>query len=399
VRYALSQRRVILGITGGIAAYKAAELARTLTKAGAKVQVIMTQGAQEFVTPLTLQALTGIAPRYSLLDPEAEAGMGHIELARWAELILIAPATAHCMANLAAGQGGDLLSTVVLATQAPVHLAPAMNQQMWAQPATQANLSTLESRGFIIHGPDAGDQACGDVGLGRMREPELLQQAIERALAPRALEGQQVCITAGPTREAIDPVRYLSNHSSGKMGYALAQAARDLGAQVTLISGPTALDCPSGVSRIDVVSAQQMLEASLQQAGCDIFIGCAAVADYRPLTVAEQKLKKGLADLSQIQLTANPDIIATIAKLPERPRCVIGFAAETQDALQYGQQKLADKQLDAILINTVGEQQGFGQDDNHLHWCDAQGVVDLGSASKRVLAEQIFSTLLTRVDT
>lgn len=394
--YVLSQRRVILGITGGIAAYKAAELARALSKAGAQVQVVMTDSAKAFVTPLTLQALTGIPVRDSLLDPEAEAGMGHIELARWAELILIAPATADCLARLASGRGDDLLTTLVLATPAPVHLAPAMNQQMWAQASTQDNLGTLIERGFMIHGPESGDQACGDVGLGRMSEPEALQRAVESALAPRALEGKSVTITAGPTQEAIDPVRYLSNHSSGKMGYALAEAARDLGAQVTLISGPTALACPEGVRRIDVVSAQDMLEASLAQLPCDAFIGCAAVADYRPVSPAEQKLKKGQNDLSQIQLVQNPDIIATIAQSDRRPIRVIGFAAETQDALAYGQKKLAEKGLDAILVNTVGNGQAFGTDDNALHWSDAAGSVDLGSASKRVLAETLFQTLIKR---
>ena len=394
--YVLSQRRVILGITGGIAAYKAAELARALSKAGAQVQVVMTDAAKAFVTPLTLQALTGMPVRDSLLDPEAEAGMGHIELARWAELILIAPATADCLARLASGRGDDLLTTLVLATPAPVHLAPAMNQQMWAQASTQDNLGTLIERGFVIHGPESGDQACGDVGLGRMSEPEALQSAVESALAPRALEGKSITITAGPTQEAIDPVRYLSNHSSGKMGYALAEAARDLGAQVALISGPTALACPEGVRRIDVVSAQDMLEASLAQLPCDAFIGCAAVADYRPASPAEQKLKKGQNDLSQIQLVQNPDIIATIAQSGRRPIRVIGFAAETQDALAYGQKKLAEKGLDAILVNTVGDGQAFGTDDNALHWCDSAGNEDLGSASKRVLAETLFQTLIKR---
>lgn len=394
--YVLSQRRVILGITGGIAAYKAAELARSLSKAGAQVQVVMTDAAKAFVTPLTLQALTGMPVRDSLLDPEAEAGMGHIELARWAELILIAPATADCLARLASGRGDDLLTTLVLATPAPVHLAPAMNQQMWAQASTQENLATLIERGFVIHGPESGDQACGDVGLGRMSEPDALQSAVESALAPRALEGKSITITAGPTQEAIDPVRYLSNHSSGKMGYALAEAARDLGAQVTLISGPTALTCPEGVHRIDVVSAQDMLEASLAHLPSDAFIGCAAVADYRPASPAEQKLKKGQNDLSQIQLVQNPDIIATIANSDQRPKLVIGFAAETQDALAYGQKKLAEKGLDAILVNTVGDGQAFGTDDNALHWCDSAGSVDLGSASKRVLAETLFQTLIKR---
>lgn len=392
--YVLSQRRVILGITGGIAAYKAAELARSLSKAGAEVQVVLTQAAQAFVTPLTLQALTGNPVRTSLLDPEAEAGMGHIELARWAELILIAPASADCLSRLAAGAGDDLLTTLVLATPAPVHVAPAMNQQMWAQDSTQANLATLIKRGVVVHGPDAGDQACGDVGMGRMVEPEALQQAVESALAPRLLEGKTVVITAGPTREAIDPVRYLSNHSSGKMGYALAQSARDLGARVTLISGPTALACPEGVTRIDVESAREMLTAAQAHQDCDIFIASAAVADYRPAQVGTDKLKKGQDRLDHIELVENPDIVATIAQAEPRPARVIGFAAETRDALTHGQEKLKRKGLDAILINTVGAGQAFGQDDNALIWCDAQGVEDLGHASKRTLADHVFSQLL-----
>lgn len=391
--YVLSNRRVILGVTGGIAAYKAAELVRSLTKAGAQVQVVLSEAAKAFVTPLTLQALSGHPVRDSLLDPEAEAGMGHIELARWAELILIAPATADCMARLAAGRGDDLLTTLVLATPAPVHIAPAMNQQMWAQASTQANLATLIQRGITVHGPDAGEQACGDVGLGRMREPEALQSAIEDALAPRLFEGKRVVITAGPTREAIDPVRYLSNHSSGKMGYALACAARDAGARVTLISGPTALAMPEGVTGVSVTSAEDMLHAALGNIECDLFIGCAAVSDYRPRLVAEQKLKKGQQDLSQIELIENPDILAQVAGHAQRPKVVIGFAAETHQALAHARDKLSRKQLDAILVNEVGDGQAFGQDDNRLHWCDAQQTLDLGQASKIVLAQKILSTL------
>lgn len=395
--YVLSNRRVILGITGGIAAYKCAELVRSLTKAGAQVQVIMTDAAKAFVTPLTLQALSGLPVRDSLLDPEAEAGMGHIELARWAELVLIAPASADSIARLANGRGDDLLTTVVLATPAPVHIAPAMNQQMWGQAATQDNLKTLRGRGVVVHGPEAGEQACGDVGLGRMSEPQDLQSAVEAALAPRLLEGRTVAITAGPTREAIDPVRYLSNHSSGKMGYALAIAARDAGARVTLISGPTALDCPDGIQRIDVDSADSMLQACLAQLPCDIFIGCAAVADYRPATQGQEKLKKGQDNLSTLELVENPDIIATVAGHSNRPSRVIGFAAETENVTANGQAKLAKKGLDAVLINPVGPTQAFGQDHNQLHWCDADSLIDLGNASKTVLANKILMTLNGRL--
>ena len=390
----LSQRRVILGITGGIAAYKAAELVRTLVRAGAQVQVVMTKAAEAFVTPLTLQALSGREVKTELLDPSAEAGMGHIELARWAELLLIAPCTADTMARLAQGRGDDLLTTLALATPAPIHIAPAMNQQMWAQASTQANLTTLIQRGVTVHGPAAGEQACGDVGLGRMLEPEALHQAIEAALVSGALAGQHWLVTAGPTREAIDPVRYLSNHSSGKMGYAIARALRDAGASVTLVSGPTQLDCPDGVTRISVDSARDMLEAC-QGVNADGMIACAAVADFRPAEAAQTKLKKGEGDLNQITWVENPDIVATIAQSPARPRWVIGFAAETDNALANARAKLLRKGLDAVLANQVGDGVAFGTDDNHLHWVDASGDTDLGHAAKSVLADALVQRLIT----
>ncbi|WP_420551099.1 bifunctional phosphopantothenoylcysteine decarboxylase/phosphopantothenate--cysteine ligase CoaBC [Litorivicinus lipolyticus] len=389
----LSQRRVILGITGGIAAYKAAELVRTLVRAGAQVQVVMTEAAQAFVTPLTLQALSGREVKTTLLDPSAEAGMGHIELARWAELLLIAPCTADTMARLAQGRGDDLLTTLTLATAAPVHIAPAMNQQMWAQASTQANLATLLARGIQVHGPDAGEQACGDVGLGRMLEPAALHQAVERALVSGQLAGQHWLVSAGPTREAIDPVRYVSNHSSGKMGYAIAAALRDAGAQVTLVSGPTTLDCPDGIERVAVNSALEML-AACQAVNPDGFIACAAVADFRPAMAAEHKLKKGQGDLNDVHWVENPDIVAAVAGAERRPRWVIGFAAETENAIDNARAKRIRKGLDAILANTVGDNQAFGTDDNHLHWIDAHGDTDLGHAPKRVLAEALVRRII-----
>ncbi|WP_372811047.1 bifunctional phosphopantothenoylcysteine decarboxylase/phosphopantothenate--cysteine ligase CoaBC, partial [Litorivivens sp.] len=289
----LNNRHIVLGITGGIAAYKAAELVRRLKERGAQVHVVMTAAAQEFITPLTLQALSGNPVHTSLLDSEAEAAMGHIELARWADLLLVAPASADFLAKLAQGQADDLLSTLWLACQAKKAVAPAMNQAMWADAATLANMDVLRQRGVTVLGPAAGEQACGDVGLGRMLEPTELADLAEAQFQGRALDGKRVLITAGPTREAIDPVRYISNHSSGKMGYALARAACDAGASVVLVSGPVALPCPEGVERVDVSSAQEMYDAVMQRvARTDLFIGCAAVADYRPAQAVEQKIKK-----------------------------------------------------------------------------------------------------------
>ncbi|ART63742.1 bifunctional phosphopantothenoylcysteine decarboxylase/phosphopantothenate--cysteine ligase CoaBC [Kushneria marisflavi] len=397
----LAGQRIVLGISAGIAAYKSAVLARLLKKAGASVRVVMTEGAQAFITPLTLQALTGEEVRTSLLDPQAEAGMGHIELAKWADIVLIAPATADVMARLAAGMADDLLTTLCLATRARCLLAPAMNQAMWSHPASQRNAETLKAFGWQQLGPDAGEQACGDVGGGRMLEPEDIVAALDAALsghspapgtlpldatpehddhapapdafmaddadpATGALAGQHVVITAGPTREAIDPVRYLSNHSSGKMGFALACAARDQGARVTLISGPVALATPEGVTRVDVVSAVEMLEAvNASLAECDIFIGCAAVADYRLAEVAEHKLKKvsGSPGLT-LSLVENPDIIAAVTHR-QSPPFTVGFAAETRELARHAHDKLVRKRLDLIVANDVAAPGlGFGADDN-----------------------------------
>lgn len=393
----LFQRRVLLAVCGGIAAYKSAEVIRSLQDAGANVRVIMTRGAQEFITPLTLQALSGHQVYHSLLDEEAERGMGHIELARWADLLLIAPATADCLARLATGRADDLLGAVALATAAPVLLAPAMNQQMWSDPATQANLELLKERGFSISGPDVGEQACGDVGPGRLLEPRLICRDAEALFPSRLLQGKRVVLTAGPTREALDPVRYLSNHSSGRMGYALARAAVDAGATVILVSGPVALKTPDRVQRIDVSSAQQMLDVCIDQAsGCDIFIACAAVADYRPANVETQKIKKSTQELS-LQLVKNPDIVAAIAALDNAPMTV-GFAAETEKLREHAAAKLTAKGLDLIVANDVSDARiGFNSEDNAalLLWDGGERQVDL--CSKTSLATIIVEEVAARL--
>ena len=371
----LHNKNILLGITGGIAAYKCAELTRLLKKQGANIQVVMTPAAEAFVTPMTLQAVSGNPVRTHLLDTAAEAGMGHIELARWADLIVIAPATADCIARLAHGFANDLLATVCLATKAPIALAPAMNQAMWSNPVTQANIAKIALYPhFFIWGPGEGEQACGDTGLGRMLEPQEITQHAMALIAeqeqlpltqPKALHGKRVVITAGPTREAIDPVRYLSNESSGKMGYALAQAAINAGAHVTLISGPTQLLPPIGAAVIPVVSALDMHAASLEAAkNADIFIGAAAVADFRPSQYAAQKIKKGTDQHMHIELTKNPDIIADVAKLNPKP-WLVGFAAETRDLIGYATQKLQRKKLDMIIANDVSDKNiGFNSDHN-----------------------------------
>ncbi|MBY6064046.1 bifunctional phosphopantothenoylcysteine decarboxylase/phosphopantothenate--cysteine ligase CoaBC [Pseudidiomarina sediminum] len=393
----LAGRHILVGVSGGIAAYKTPDLVRRLRDLGAIVRVVMTQGAQSFITPLTLQAVSGHPVHDDLLDPAAEAAMGHIELAKWADVILIAPASASTLARLAHGLADDLLSTLCLATTAPIMIAPAMNQQMWAAPVVQANLRQLEQFGFHLIAPASGAQACGDVGAGRMPEPLALRDAVVELLAPREnlFQGQHILITAGPTREAIDPVRYLSNHSSGKMGYALAEQAQRLGAKVTLVSGPTQLPVPTGVDCVQVESAEQMLNA-VQQAvsASSVFIACAAVADYRLANVAEQKMKKSQATM-QLQLVRNPDILATIAARPDAPLC-IGFAAETQDVAHYAQDKLTRKKLAMIAANDVSDQGiGFNSDENamQLFWHDAAGQLqqrDLPRASKGHIAAQIL---------
>lgn len=363
---------ILLAITGGIAAYKSASLARLLVKYGHNVQVIMTKGATAFISPLTLQALTGNAVHTQLLDDTAEAGMGHIQLAKWADLLIIAPASANTLARLSMGMADDLLTTVCLATTAPILVAPAMNQQMWTNPAVVLNTQTLTDLGYQIIEPTSGEQACGDVGAGRLPEPEALFEQVQWALAkqhqPQLLAGKQVVITAGATLEAIDPVRYLSNHSTGKMGYALATACRDAGAEVTLIVGEkVTLTTPIGVQKITVQSADDMLQAAKKTAntGCDVFIATAAVADYRTKTTAPQKIKKTQPAMT-LELVKNPDILATISK--ENPNMfMVGFAAETQDVEKYAHNKLIDKKLDMIACNDVSRQDiGFASDDNAM---------------------------------
>ncbi|MEL7290541.1 MAG: bifunctional phosphopantothenoylcysteine decarboxylase/phosphopantothenate--cysteine ligase CoaBC [Pseudomonadota bacterium] len=397
----LAGKKILLGISGGIAAYKCAELTRRLIERGAEVQVVITHAAKEFITPLTMQAVSGRPVSDSLLDPAAEASMGHIELAKWADLVLLAPATADLIARTAAGMGNDLLTTLILATDSPVAVSPAMNQQMYRNVATQENIATLERRGMHIWGPAAGEQACGDVGPGRMLEPMQLVERCEQFFADKPLKGQSVVITAGPTREAIDPVRYISNHSSGKMGFALAQAAYQLGAEVTLIAGPVSLATPSGVKRIDVDSAQNMYDVALQQARKSrVFIGCAAVADYRPATVAEQKIKKtDDSDQMTITMVKNPDIIASVAALNENRPFTVGFAAETQDVESYARGKLVNKRLDLICANDVSVAgQGFNSNDNAITLYWKEGKQSLTLASKQQIAHQIMMTVAEKLD-
>jgi phosphopantothenoylcysteine decarboxylase / phosphopantothenate---cysteine ligase len=392
----LFNRNVLLGVSGGIAAYKSAELVRELQELGAQVRVIMTHGAQEFITPLTLQALSGNPVHTQLLDERAELGMGHIELARWADLLLIAPATADLIARLSAGRADDLLTTVALATAAPLMLAPAMNQQMWKDQATAANIETLLQRGAQLVGPAAGLQACGDVGLGRMEEPAAIAHAAADVFNTGELAGKRVVITAGPTREALDPVRYISNNSSGKMGYALAQAAVDAGAITTVVSGPVNLAAPQHIRIVSIQSAEDMLEQCLKLLPeCDIFIACAAVADYRPATEENQKRKKGPQEVT-LQLVRTPDIVAAVAENKHRPYTV-GFAAETNDVLTYAREKMQRKGLDMIVANDVADQSiGFNSDENAVTvlWRDGQQVLE--RATKGVIARQIVHLIAQR---
>jgi phosphopantothenoylcysteine decarboxylase/phosphopantothenate--cysteine ligase len=392
----LTNKQILLGITGGIAAYKAAEVVRRLQDAGATVRVVMTAGAQKFITPLTLQALSGNPVHCDLLDTEAEAAMGHIELARWADLVLIAPASANFIARLTQGQADDLLTTLCLATTAPIAIAPAMNQAMWRDAATQHNIEQITARNIAIFGPDQGSQACGDIGPGRMLEAQHIAELTAQQFQSNILDGVNITITAGPTREAIDPVRYISNHSSGKMGFALAQAAIEAGAAVTLIAGPVTLATPERVTRIDVESAEQMHQAAMNQvAQCDIFISAAAVADYRPVTVAEQKIKKS-ADSMTIELTRNPDIIAAVASHQNRPFSV-GFAAETENVAGHAQSKLERKNLDLIIANDVSNPAiGFNSDDNQVQLIWKNGHEALALSSKQQLSRTIINKIQQR---
>ena len=386
-------KHIVLGVTGGIACYKACELARELGRRGAIVQVVMTEAATAFVSALTFQALTGREVKISMLDPKAEAGMGHIELARWADLILVAPCTANTMAQLAQGKAPDLLTTLWAAAACEKAIAPAMNQQMWKHPETQANLERLQGKAQII-GPDSGIQACGDIGSGRMSEALEIADTLEKTLHRGPLAGTQVVITAGPTHEPIDPVRYLANRSSGKMGFALAEAANRLGATVTLIAGPVHLETPAGVSRIDVETASDM-HASVHSVldGVDLFIGAAAVCDMRPAAVSDQKLKKSKDDLSQIALVENPDIIQSVATSANRPTLVIGFAAETESVLEHARQKLTAKSLDAIIANCVSGGEIFGQDDTQVTVVYRDHDQAIAAGTKSEVSQEILTTL------
>ncbi len=389
----LKGRRIVLGVTGGIAAYKAAELVRLLGKQGADVQVAMTEGAAHFVTATTFQALSGKAVYTDQWDARMPNAMAHIDLSRQADLILVAPASADFMARIAHGMADDLLATMVLARDCPLLLAPAMNRQMWENPATRRNVAQLQADGVQILGPACGEQACGEVGAGRMLEPEEILEEVVAFFTPKVLAGQRVLMTAGPTFEAIDPVRGITNLSSGRMGYAVARAARHAGARVTLVSGPVALAEPAGVERIKVKSALDMHTAVMAHAAAsDIFIGVAAVADYRVANAAEHKLKKDTGGIPPIELIENPDILAEVAALPDGPFCV-GFAAESRNLEAYAQTKRRKKNIPLIAANLI--QEGFGGEDNRLVLFDDAGTHPLALAAKSVLARQLIEHIAT----
>ncbi|WP_318837151.1 MULTISPECIES: bifunctional phosphopantothenoylcysteine decarboxylase/phosphopantothenate--cysteine ligase CoaBC [unclassified Providencia] len=393
-------KQIVIGISGGIAAYKIPELTRRLRDKGAIVRVVMTQGAKAFITPLTLQAVSGHPVSDDLLDPAAEAAMGHIELAKWADIIILAPATADLIARLSAGMANDLLTTVCLASAAPIALVPAMNQQMYKAKATQENLIKLQQRQCMIWGPDAGSQACGDIGPGRMIDPlEIIRLTSEFFTPKLDLQGIKLMITAGPTREALDPVRFISNHSSGKMGFAIAKAASQRGADVTLIAGPVNIETPEGVKRIDVTSGLEMYEQVHQTiTEQNIFIGCAAVADYRAKNIAENKIKKQGDEVS-ITLIKNPDIVASVGNLKHNRPYVVGFAAETQNVEEYARQKRQQKQLDLICANDVSlADNGFNSDNNALHIFDANGDTRLPHCNKNELSHYLLDEILQRYE-
>jgi phosphopantothenoylcysteine decarboxylase/phosphopantothenate--cysteine ligase len=391
----MAVKRILLGITGGIAAYKSAELVRLLKKAGHEVRVVMTSGAEAFVTPLTFQALSGEPVRTSLLDPEAESGMGHIELAKWADQVVVAPASADFLARLAQGMADDLLTTLCCATEAPIAVAPAMNQAMWSNHRTQRNLRLLQEDPQIsLWGPDQGEQACGDTGPGRMLEPLVLAGLVADTGTSGLLAGKRVVITAGPTREPIDPVRYISNHSSGRMGYALAEAARDAGARVVLVSGPVSLPAPAGVDVRPVVTADDMLAqaSAAVDEGCDLFVATAAVADYRPETCAGDKIKKSSEQMA-LPLVRNPDTLATIAARDDAP-FTVGFAAETSDVARYAVDKMQRKKLRMIVANDVSVPGlGFNSENNAVtvFWPDGQTAI--GPDSKQRIAERMVALI------
>lgn len=395
----LSGKHILLGITGGIAAYKCPDLVRHLKKAGAEVRVILTESASHFVTPMTLQAVSANPVSSDLFDPSAELSMSHIELAKWADIVLIAPATANIIAKIANGIADDLLSTVCLATPAQIAIAPAMNQQMYKAIATQHNLSVLNDRNTLILGPDEGFQACGDIGPGRMLEPQVIVENLNNYFTQSSLlNGISITITAGPTVEEIDPVRYISNYSSGKMGFAIAKAAAEMGANVTLISGPVNLDTPKHVTRIDVKSANEMYNQALIAAQkSSIFIACAAVADFRAATIATQKIKKTDDNELVIKLAKNPDIVASVAALKNSRPFVVGFAAETNNVEKYALKKLTTKNLDLICANDVSDKKiGFNSDQNALTLYWQNGEQRLPLSSKQQLAKQLLEAVITR---
>ncbi|XXK58783.1 bifunctional phosphopantothenoylcysteine decarboxylase/phosphopantothenate--cysteine ligase CoaBC [Porticoccaceae bacterium nBUS_09] len=394
----LSNKRIILGVTGGIAAYKSAEVVRRLQDRGAEVRVVMTPGAEEFLRPLTMQALSGHPVHTGLLDEKAEAGMGHIELARWADLLLIAPASADFIANMVHGRADSLLAAIYLATPAKVAIAPAMNQAMWSHSASVENINNLTRRGVTIIGPESGSQACGDIGPGRMEQPDSIIEQASSLFNSGVLQGKKVVITAGPTREALDPVRYISNHSSGKMGYALAAAAIDVGADVTLISGPVALSIPEKCQGILVMSADEMQQAALEFAeGADIFIATAAVADYKAASIASEKIKSG-DDKMTISLEKNPDIVSSVASTFE-DLFVIGFAAESNDVETYAKGKLEQKHLDAIVANDISRTDiGFNSDDNEVSWIDTDSTIVFSKRSKAQLARDLVAQIAIKIN-
>ena len=389
----LSNKRIIVGVTGGIAAYKSAEIVRRLQDRGADVRVVMTPGAEEFIRPLTMQALSGHPVHCGLLDEKAEAGMGHIELARWADLLLIAPATADFIATMVHGRADNLLAAIYLATSALVAVAPAMNQGMWRHPASLDNVEKLNQRGVTIIGPDSGIQACGDTGPGRMEQPDTIINQASDMFTSKSLQGKKVVITAGPTREALDPVRYISNHSSGKMGYALATAALDAGANVVLISGPVNLSIPERCQYLPVISANDMLLASLEYAKkADIFIATAAVADYRAVSIAENKIKSD-SDVLTVNFEKNPDIVSTVATANES-LFVVGFAAESTGVENYAKGKLKTKGLNAIIANDISRSDiGFNSDDNEVSWIDMDSSIAFSKRSKTQLSRDLIAQI------
>lgn len=392
----LENKKIVLGVTGGIAAYKSADLIRRLRELGAVVQVVMTSAAKEFITPLTLQAVSGNPVHFDLLDSAAEAAMGHIELARWADLVIIAPASADFIARLAYGHADDLLSTLCLATTASIVVAPAMNQQMWLNAATQENIQRLLGRGDYVFGPAEGSQACGEFGPGRMLEPQQLLQYLTHLLLPKLFKGERILVTAGPTHEAIDPVRYISNRSSGKMGFALAEMASAAGAEVILVSGPTHLPTPFRVQQIDVKTAKEMQHAVLENiTACKLLLAAAAVADYRCDSVSKQKIKKNNQDLT-LHLSHNPDILASVVNMPES-LFMVGFAAETEEVISNAKKKLRSKNLDLIVANKVG-MKGYGFDSDYnevtVLWKDGQRKFPL--STKKQLAYDLMSIIAER---